>query len=146
MQKNTLSKRKPAFKGPLSGKEAEEAVKKFRDKHKEDLETFGIVYEMSDILNYLANVFIPFAEANKPTNKDEKWVVGHYFMIHDNKLNFCVVPTLYNEDNNTIIDRYDHLKITRISFPEYADSFEPNQTKSDPPGDGEPFDKGGMWP
>ncbi len=146
MQKNTLSKREPEFKGPLSGKEAEDAVKEFRDKYKDELKSFGVVYEMSDILNYLANVFIPFAEANRPENKDEKWVVGHYFMIYQGKLSFCVVPTLYNETNNTIIDRYNHTEITHITFPKYSIPVEPQLKKEDPPGDGEPFDKGGMWP
>jgi hypothetical protein len=146
MKLETEGFRGPAYRAGLPGNETKVAVERFRSDHASDLGTNGVIYDAEDIQKYIENVFKPFAAANKPTNQDEKWVVGHYFMIYEERLSFCVLPTLYNEKNHTIIDRYNYGHPTSIYFPTYIKTFDPVLTKSDPPGDGEPFDKGGMWP
>ncbi|TDO29449.1 hypothetical protein [Sediminibacterium goheungense] len=129
----------------MSGAEVKKAVLAFRTQYGDQLKTNGVVYDMNDILKYIANVFIPFSEANKPKNKDEKWVVGHYFMIYNERLAFCIIPTLYNKKTGFIKDRFAK-KTMKVIFPNIKNQYPPSIKNENPPGNGEAFDKGGMWP
>lgn len=140
----TTNQREFFYGQAMLGQEAEAAVKDYRNNHIGKLQTHGVVYAMDDILRYISNVFIPFTKNNIPTEADLEWRVGHYFMMYNGQLSFCVIPTLFNTKTGEVKDRYEGLKET-ISPRHTGTNFHIGKL-SDPPGDGEAFDKGDMWP
>jgi hypothetical protein len=140
----TSNQREFFYGQAMLGQEAKEAVEDYRHNHIGNLKTLGVVYSMDEILRYISNVFIPFTKNNIPPEADMEWRVGHYFMIYNGQLSFCVIPTLFNKKTGEVIDRYEGLKQT-ISPSHGGADFHIGMF-SDPPGDGEAFDKGDMWP
>lgn len=130
--------------------EAVSSINEYRHKYERLLSTHGVFYTKENILKYIEDFFEPFASQNEPP-VGTKWGIGHFFMIDEGRLTFCVVPTPYKADASGnpvfIIDRYvaqDKIKV--LTFPKHTETEVNFKNISDPPGDGEAFDKGGMWP
>lgn len=108
----------------------------------------GVWYFPADIKRYIEVDFPEFVRTHPNTGKEYVWVVGHYFKIHNGRISFCVIPTEYNILTKEIIDRVSqktHPSIQAI-YPPNVPTTAASRLPSDPPGDGEPFDKGDMWP
>lgn len=139
------------FGSAMKKDEAVSSIEEYRHKYERLLHTHGVFYTKENILNYINNFFEPYVQANKPPDGTE-WGIGHFFMLHKGRLSFCVVPTPYKVDASGnpvfIIDRYvvKEDKIRVLVFPEHEETEVDFKNISNPPGNGEAFDKGGMWP
>jgi len=131
---------------PIPAKAAIEEIETYRAMHVNN--GHGVWYYAADIKRYIDKDFTQFVQTHPTSGNEFVWVVGYYFKIHKGHLSVCLIPTEYNTLTGEITDRISKLSYESIQ-PRYVSGGQttPMSTyPTDPPGDGEVFDKGDMWP
>jgi hypothetical protein len=100
--------------GPISDAQAFTNVNGYRNNAY--LQSFGVLYDPSDIQGYLTNTITGIE--NRMTAgvnmTNYKWKIGFYFMLKApltgtvNRLSYCIVPTLVNKTDTTQVVDYFH--------------------------------------
>jgi len=131
---------------PIPAKQAIEEIETYRSMMVNN--GYGFWYYAADIKRYIEKDFTQFVQTHPNSGNEFVWVVGFYFKIHKGNLSVCLIPTEYDTLNGKITDRiskdsYESVRPTYM-FDGHAMPMSINPT--DPPGDGEVFDKGDMWP